>query len=386
MVSRSRVALVPIAGLVVSLLAGCASASTPPVRPASPSSTPSSSMPARPAHAAPPSSTVLVWSFSAYSASTVHKLRSAIGSGFTPVHVGLLPLRSGVQNYPESPVEAIGVVPPHFAAAMGTPSLASDLRHGAVVSQTEARLRGLSAGDRMHLVGGDALRISAVVADEAVGGYEVALPMKRARKFGVRLTEYALVAHVHSLKRVRREVHDVVGSERTRVRRAGVRPFLRHGDDVLPQQAIEEKFGSFPLRRSSGEIALAPSWVHRHIVTARVPILGHVTCNRALIPHVRAVMRDLERHGLARLVDPSQYGGCFNARAIRGSSSELSRHSWGAAIDINVGSNPLGSRGHQDPRLVAAFARHGFTWGGRWITRRDPQHFEWVGHPAAYGG
>jgi D-alanyl-D-alanine carboxypeptidase-like protein len=370
-----------IAGVTTAvLLSGCTTSSAT-------SGAPLPSAPVRAtsdAASTPPKSTVLIWSFSAYSTTTVHRLSAALGHHFTPVHVGLLPLASGRPHYPEIPIETIGVEPRHFAAAMGSPALVGQLQHGVVLSRAEARLRHAQAGSRLRLVGGRRLRVAAVVPDVVIGGYEVAMRMKPARRLGVHLTEYALDAQVQSLRHVKAVVHRVLGSEPTRVRRAGVRPYLRHGDDVAPQVAIKEKFGEFAMRASSGSLRLRPAWVHRHIVTTSVPVIGRVTCNRALIPDLRAVMRELQRRGLAGLVH--DYDGCFVARPIRGSASELSRHTWGAAIDINASSNSLGSRGHQDPRLVAAFAHHHFTWGGHWVTRRDPNHFEWVGDVAAYGG
>jgi len=110
-------------------------------------------------------------------------------------------------------------------------------------------------------------------------------------------------------------------------------------------------------------------------------LLGTVRCNRALIPPLRAALVSLERAGLGRLIRRSDYGGCFVPRVVRGGSS-LSHHSWGSAIDVNVSTNPLGARPHQDPRLVRAFAQAGFVWGGRFL-RPDGMHFEY-GCPSAY--
>jgi hypothetical protein len=54
----------------------------------------------------------------------------------------------------------------------------------------------------------------------------------------------------------------------------------------------------------------------------------------------------------------------------------VSRHAWGAAVDINAAANPFGSLGTQDPRLVAVMKEWGFTWGGDWLSP-DPMHFEY---------
>ena len=92
---------------------------------------------------------------------------------------------------------------------------------------------------------------------------------------------------------------------------------------------------------------------------------------------------------------------CFNYRTIA-ESSTLSNHAYGRAIDINPFYNPYvytrsdgsqflqpkGSDKYVDRTVDAAciirngdacyniFAKHGFTWGGDWNTKKDYQHFE----------
>lgn len=56
----------------------------------------------------------------------------------------------------------------------------------------------------------------------------------------------------------------------------------------------------------------------------------------------------------------------------------LSRHGWGIAIDIDVADNPQFTKGKMDPRVIDAFRRAGFEWGGSWRRRPDPMHFEFV--------
>ena len=78
-------------------------------------------------------------------------------------------------------------------------------------------------------------------------------------------------------------------------------------------------------------------------------------------------------------LDPAGFAGCWNPRYIRpttGRSSGISRHAWGAAVDLNAESNPQGSAGTQDPRLVEVMLEWGFTWGGDWLVP-DPMHFEY---------
>ncbi|MCR5322240.1 MAG: M15 family metallopeptidase [Lachnospiraceae bacterium] len=92
---------------------------------------------------------------------------------------------------------------------------------------------------------------------------------------------------------------------------------------------------------------------------------------------------------------------CFNYRTIA-ESNTLSNHAYGRAIDINPFYNPYvytrsdgslflqpkGSDRYVDRTVDAAciirngdacyniFAKHGFTWGGDWNTKKDYQHFE----------
>jgi hypothetical protein len=120
-----------------------------------------------------------------------------------------------------------------------------------------------------------------------------------------------------------------------------------------------------------------PGWVRRNIVRARVPMLGEITCHRALFPQLRGALEEVVADGLAYLIDPDQYAGCYNPRFIdRRPGGRLSHHAWGVAIDLNWRDNAFGTRPDQDRRLVERMERWGFTWGGRWLIP-DGMHFEW---------
>lgn len=88
---------------------------------------------------------------------------------------------------------------------------------------------------------------------------------------------------------------------------------------------------------------------------------------------------------LERFLSPS--AGTFNWRKVSGASN-LSVHSFGAAIDVNTqfadywiwsGGKPgrVPKYRNQYPMdIVTAFERHGFVWGGRWY-HYDTMHFEY---------
>jgi hypothetical protein len=165
-----------------------------------------------------------------------------------------------------------------------------------------------------------------------------------------------------------------------RIRTEGETPWLRHGDAVLPQIFIKTALGEFGYsNRSGSEFSPDSAYVDTHIIEADVPILGVVTCHETVVTMLRGALGQLVDEGLGHLVDPGGFAGCWNPRFIRsttGTPAGISRHAWGAALDLNAASNPVGSAGTQDPRLVEVMGQWGFTWGGDWLVP-DPMHFEY---------
>ncbi|WP_026928340.1 M15 family metallopeptidase [Granulicoccus phenolivorans] len=98
---------------------------------------------------------------------------------------------------------------------------------------------------------------------------------------------------------------------------------------------------------------------------------------KALAPLVSALLIRTEAMGYA--LDPAQTGG-FDCRPIRG-SDKPSNHSRGLAVDLNWNRNPMGSTFVSDipPTVVAMWETHGFYWGGRYSSRPDAMHFEYIG-------
>lgn len=126
----------------------------------------------------------------------------------------------------------------------------------------------------------------------------------------------------------------------------------------------------------NGFIDPDPAWVAANIVQGTVPILGEVTCHRIAFPQLAAALAEIEREGLAKEIDVSEYGGCYVPRFIgRDPRRGLSMHAFGLAIDLNVSENHLGTHGRINPEVVEIFERWGFLWGGRW-SPPDPMHFE----------
>lgn len=129
----------------------------------------------------------------------------------------------------------------------------------------------------------------------------------------------------------------------------------------------------------SGFIRPDPAWVAANITQGSVPILGTVTCHRLMIPRLAGALGDVVDAGLADEIRPGDYGGCYVPRFIdRDPTKPLSNHAFGLAVDLNVSTNGLGTRGDMHPDVVRIFQGWGFNWGGIW-SRPDPMHFELTG-------
>jgi hypothetical protein len=143
----------------------------------------------------------------------------------------------------------------------------------------------------------------------------------------------------------------------------------------LTGSSAAKAFGAFSYRYyDDGTIEPDARWVAANIVRARVPVLGWVTCHRLMVPQLRRALAEVEAAGLGGLIH--SYDGCYVPRFIeRDPSHPVSLHTWGIAIDLDASTNGRGGRGTMDPRIVNAFKRWGFRWGGDW-TYTDPMHFE----------
>lgn len=144
---------------------------------------------------------------------------------------------------------------------------------------------------------------------------------------------------------------------------------------------------------------------------------GELICNKAIAQDMVEIFHELYRNDYrlesVRLID--EYDGddtasmaenntsCFNYRVVDGTSN-LSKHAYGLAIDVNPYYNPYvifhrnedgsdyisppGSEIYADRSQSFAykidendlcyrlFTEHGFTWGGSWNSTKDYQHFQ----------
>jgi hypothetical protein len=146
---------------------------------------------------------------------------------------------------------------------------------------------------------------------------------------------------------------------------------------VLTGASVNQAVGTFSYTpHPDGTVTPDSRWVHAYIRTEKVPIVGSVTCNKGMLPQLRAALAEVVQRGLADKIHPSQYGGCYYPRYIAHDPAKgLSLHTWGIAIDLNVPENQRGTAGQMDRQVVQIFKRWGFAWGGDWHYT-DPMHFE----------
>ena len=337
--------------------------------------------------------TVLAWTAGGLPADFAQAARALPETAATTVVAGDPVLVDAVHDaggarHPSPPpglvlgLDAIGIDPTTYGpfAARRDRGAVEGLAAGqALVGTTSAAVHGLAPGDRVHLRGGPVVEIVGVVDDRSVAAAELVLPAAGAGAAGVTTPRYLLARPAGAAAPLVTALRALAPEQPLRVRTEGETPYLRSSDAVLPQSRIAATFGSFAFTPTPGarELRPEPAWVDANIVAADVPVLGRVRCHRSLIPALRGALQELADRNLAGLVET--YDGCYNPRLVAVGGS-ISRHAWGAAIDLNFGGNRTGFTSIQDPRLVEVMARWGFASGDGWLVP-DPGHFEYVGPP-----
>jgi len=256
----------------------------------------------------------------------------------------------------------------------------------ALLGRTSAALRRLDAGGSLQLATGATLQVSGIVEDATIGAAELAVDRATGAAIGVTAPRYVLLAHDGDRATVESALRSALPTDApVRFRGLGETTYLRHGDAVLPQVKIKERFGEFaykPPPPGEREFQQDPVWQSENLVNSDMPLLGQMRCHRAVVDAVRGALTEIEAANLGDLIDPEGFAGCWNPRLVVADGADVSHHAWGVALDVNYSANPTGRESLQDPRLVEIFQQWGFTWGGNWLVT-DPAHFEYVRPPDA---
>ncbi|NND01773.1 MAG: M15 family metallopeptidase [Acidimicrobiia bacterium] len=263
----------------------------------------------------------------------------------------------------------------------GLPRIAED---ELVLGDESAALRRLAVGDTITFETGSTLTVGAIVDESQMAGYE-AIAIDPTQFDAARAEARAmLVLYEDSPVRLELEIAprlkqldpDVLFAVRERSKSAD-----RGGLVVRSQVFIKQNFGEFAYRPTGGgRFVIDPGWVSENIVDQNIPLLGQAKCHKVTTEILTNIMQDLIDNGLSDVIEKRRFAGCWNARYIAG-STRLSRHSFGAAVDINFFNPTDGGPGSPvNPELLSRMFEAGMTSGHLW-TNADPGHFEYFGFP-----
>ena len=131
--------------------------------------------------------------------------------------------------------------------------------------------------------------------------------------------------------------------------------------------------------------------------------VGEMVCHKSISADLIDIFRKLydARYPIERMVLIDDYDAnddrsmaannttCFNFRFITGSTTRVSKHGMGMAVDLNPYDNPYVKGNIVKPKGAKRtpeitknslpyrlFTKHGFRWGGSWKSLKDYQHFE----------
>lgn len=128
-------------------------------------------------------------------------------------------------------------------------------------------------------------------------------------------------------------------------------------------------------------------WMRRNMVYVELPSalplswaptkrVTRVTCHRLLRVQLEGFFRDLVERDLWD--EFHTYGGGFEMRLQRGSTTAISRHAWASAWDFNPEDYPLGSGRDWPAPIIACWHEHAGRNGGEYSGRQDAMHFEFA--------
>ena len=261
----------------------------------------------------------------------------------------------------------------------------------AVIGATSARLRDAKVGD--VLVVNDKwgkpfeIEIGAIVDDDHVDNGDLLVSTDFANRLMATQVHKVLVIGEGQPADFQRELRS--GTFRNgavyRLRRSWDAP---DPDSTLGTAKFKELLGEFRVKDAgNGRLHISNDWRGVSIKWLHtfkdIPIRAN--CHKEIVGPLQGALTEVFKSGLANAIDvrnTNRYGGCFQGRISRLADDfgNVSRHSWGGALDINTTTNGQGMRPTLSCQVVRIFRKWGFAWGGNFAVA-DGMHFEYVGEP-----
>lgn len=261
----------------------------------------------------------------------------------------------------------------------------------AAIGVTSARLRDAQVGD--VLVVNDKwgkpfdIEIGAIVDDDHVDNGDLLVSTEFADDLMATKVHKVLVIGEGEPAAFQRELRS--GTFRNgavyRLRRSWDAP---DPDSTLGTAKFKELLGEFRVKDAgNGRLHISNDWRGVSIKWLHtfkdIPIRAN--CHKEIVGPLQGALTEIFNAGLAKAIDvrnTNRYGGCFQGRISRLADDfgNVSRHSWGGALDINTSTNGQGMRPTLNCQVVRIFRKWGFAWGGNFAVA-DGMHFEYVGEP-----
>lgn len=106
-----------------------------------------------------------------------------------------------------------------------------------------------------------------------------------------------------------------------------------------------------------------------------IPVFpAHIYMNKDIVEPFENTCNYLIEKGLHREI--KTWDGCFNVRAQRGTTTAISRHSFGIALDINASWNALYGTVNWSEEFLNVWRNTGWICGADFHSRIDGMHFE----------
>jgi len=155
---------------------------------------------------------------------------------------------------------------------------------------------------------------------------------------------------------------------------------------------FDEFYGVFEYTSlSSGLIEMDMAWARKNLMLEEFPFFGNMYVNIRVADSLTAIGTEL--NATIPLYEIRLLGSYNPRHKMHDASRSLSTHAYAAAVDLNWDTNAYGTVGDMPLKIVEAFKRNGWQWGGDWadlefadgkwrcpapsaLKKSDPMHFQ----------